>query len=113
MVMSYNQSIKSAPKMGTFRKRKVRGVQAELSGISPTISEQIDYFQTKLTRFSNIQTNKQTNKKKTDNLKVQRLYREYVYSVAVFQKYLTRLGELIIFEPLRENYHFSKPSWIF
>ena len=27
------------------------------------------------------------------------VYREYVYSVAVYQKYLTRLGELIIFEP--------------
>ena len=26
------------------------------------------------------------------------------------QKYLTRLGELIIFEPWRENYHFSQPS---
>ena len=35
------------------------------------------------------------------------IYREYVYSVAVYQKYLTRLGELIIFEPWRENYHFS------
>ena len=31
-------------------------------------------------------------------------YREYVhvYSVAVYQKYLTRLGELIIFEPWHE-----------
>ena len=28
--------------------------------------------------------------------------REYVYSVAVYQKYLTRLGELIIFEPWRK-----------
>ena len=27
------------------------------------------------------------------------LYREYVYSVAMYQQYLTRLGELIIFEP--------------
>ena len=26
--------------------------------------------------------------------------REYVYSVAVYQKYLTRLGELVIFEPI-------------
>ena len=25
--------------------------------------------------------------------------REYVYSVAVYQKYLTKLGQLIIFEP--------------
>ena len=39
----------------------------------------------------------------------QRPYREYVYSVAIYQKYLTRLGELIIFEPWRENYHFSQP----
>ena len=37
-------------------------------------------------------------------------YREYLYSAAVYQKYLTRLGELIIFEPCRENYHFSQPS---
>ena len=36
--------------------------------------------------------------------------REYVYSVPVYQKYLTGLGELIIFEPWRENYHFSQPS---
>ena len=39
--------------------------------------------------------------------------REYVDSVAVYQKHLTRLGELIIFEPWRENYHFSQPSYIF
>ena len=32
--------------------------------------------------------------------------REYVYSIAVYQKYLTRLEELITFEPWRENYHF-------
>ena len=36
-------------------------------------------------------------------------YREYVYSAVVYQKYLTRLRELIIFEPWRENYHFSQP----
>ena len=30
----------------------------------------------------------------------QLIYKEYVYSVAVCQKYLTRLGELIILEPL-------------
>ena len=36
-------------------------------------------------------------------------YREYIHSVDVYQKYLTRLGELIIFEPLRENYHFFQP----
>ena len=39
--------------------------------------------------------------------------REYVYSVAAYQKYLTRLGESIIFEPWRGNYHFSQSSWIF
>ena len=38
------------------------------------------------------------------------LKKEYVYSVAVYQKYLTRLGELIISEPWRENDHFSQPS---
>ena len=36
--------------------------------------------------------------------------REYVHSVVVYQKYLTRLRELIIFEPWRENYHFFQPS---
>ena len=40
----------------------------------------------------------------------QQMYREYVYSAVVYQKYLTRLRELIIFEPWRENYHFSQPS---
>ena len=39
--------------------------------------------------------------------------REYVYSVAVYQKYLTRLGELIIFEPWLENYHFPTELDIF
>ena len=38
---------------------------------------------------------------------------EYVHGVPVYQKYLTKLGELIIFEPWRENYHFSQPSLIF
>ena len=38
------------------------------------------------------------------------IYRKYVYSAVVYQKYLTRLRELIIFEPWRENYHFSQPS---
>ena len=37
-------------------------------------------------------------------------YREYVYSVAVYKEYLTRFGELIIFEPWLENYHFSQPN---
>ena len=30
--------------------------------------------------------------------------------LSLYQKYLTRLGELIIFEPWLENYHFSQPS---
>ena len=33
---------------------------------------------------------------------------QYVYSVAVYQKYLTRLGEMIIFSPRLENYQFSQ-----
>ena len=41
---------------------------------------------------------------------LEKINREYVYSVALYQKYLTWLGELIIFEPWRENYHFSQPS---
>ena len=45
-----------------------------------------------------------------NNALAQGVYREYVYGVAVYQKYLTRLGELIIFEPWRENYYFSQPS---
>ena len=36
--------------------------------------------------------------------------REYVYSAVVYQKYLTRLREMKIFEPWRENYHLSQPS---
>ena len=32
----------------------------------------------------------------------------YVHSV-VYQKYLTRLGEMIIFSPRPENYQFSQP----
>ena len=36
--------------------------------------------------------------------------REYVHSAVVYQKYLTRLRELIIFSPWRENYQFSQPS---
>ena len=39
-----------------------------------------------------------------------KVYREYLHSAVVYQKYLTRLRELIIFEPWRENYHFSQPS---
>ena len=44
------------------------------------------------------------------SLQAKGLHREYVYSAVVYQKYLTRLRELIIFEPWRENYHFSQPS---
>ena len=33
-----------------------------------------------------------------------------LYTTAVYQKYLTRLGELIIFEPWRENYNFCQAS---
>ena len=33
---------------------------------------------------------------------------EYVYSVAVYQKYLTRLGEMIIFSPTLKGYQFSQ-----
>ena len=43
-------------------------------------------------------------------LQVHVRYIEYVYSAVVYQKYLTRLKELIIFEPWRENYHFSQQS---
>ena len=35
--------------------------------------------------------------------------RIYVYSVLVYQKYLTRLGEMIIFSPRLENDQFSQP----
>ena len=45
-----------------------------------------------------------------DNIGVNR---EYVHSVAVYQKYLTRLGELILFQPWRENYHFHQQLDIF
>ena len=41
------------------------------------------------------------------------IYREYVYSVAVYRKNLTRLGELIILEPWRENYHFFQPAKLY
>ena len=39
--------------------------------------------------------------------------REYVYIVAVYQKYLTKLVGLIIFEPWRENYRFSLPKCVY
>ena len=35
--------------------------------------------------------------------------RIYVHSVVLYQKYLTRLGEMIIFSPRLENYQFFKP----
>ena len=36
--------------------------------------------------------------------------REYLHSVVVCEKYLTRLGELIIFEPWREKLSFLPTS---
>ena len=36
-------------------------------------------------------------------------YIEYVHGAVVYQKYLTRLGEMIIFSPRLENYQFSQP----
>ena len=48
----------------------------------------------------------------THKIRVHR-YREFVYSTVVYKKYLTRLRELIIFGPWRENYHFSQPSILF
>ena len=38
------------------------------------------------------------------------VHKEIVYNVDIYQKYLTRLGEVIIFEPWGENYHFFQPS---
>ena len=34
---------------------------------------------------------------------------EYVHSVVIYQRFLTRLGEMIIFSPRLENYQFSQP----
>ena len=34
---------------------------------------------------------------------------EYVHSAVVYQKYLTRLEEMIIFSPRLEKYQFSQP----
>ena len=36
-------------------------------------------------------------------------YIEYIHSVVVYQNYLTRLGEMIIFSLRLENYQFSQP----
>ena len=47
---------------------------------------------------------------KTQQIRWSKINREYVYSVAVYQKYLTRLGEMIIFSPRLENYQISQPS---
>ena len=38
------------------------------------------------------------------------VYIKNIYSVATYQTYLMRLGELIIFEPWREKYNFFQPS---
>ena len=59
-------------------------------------------------RFLRQQMAEQKEREMEETILRVRLYREYVYSVVVYQKYLTRLGELIIFEPWGENYHFSK-----
>ena len=37
-------------------------------------------------------------------------YIEFVHSIFIYQKYLTWLGEMIIFSPRLENYQFSQPS---
>ena len=39
-------------------------------------------------------------------------YIEYVHRVVVYQRYLTQLGEMIIFEPRLKNYPFSQLTWI-
>ena len=36
-------------------------------------------------------------------------YIDYVHSIVVYQKYLTRLEEMIIFSPRLENYQFPQP----
>ena len=38
---------------------------------------------------------------------------EYIHSVVVYEKYLTRLGEILIFSPRLENYQFSQHCKIF
>ena len=38
---------------------------------------------------------------------------QFRYSVVVYQKYLIRLGKMIIFSPRLENYQFSHPRLIF
>ena len=40
-------------------------------------------------------------------------YREYVYSVTVYQKYLTRLGDLIIFEPWLDIFIYDNTMYVF
>ena len=50
-------------------------------------------------RFLRQQMAEQKEREMEETILRVRLYREYVYSVVVYQKYLTRLGELIIFEP--------------
>ena len=34
---------------------------------------------------------------------------EYVHSAVVYEKYLTPLGEMIVFSPKLENYQFTQP----
>ena len=44
-----------------------------------------------------------------NSVPLERILLEYVHSFAVYQKYLTRSGEMIIFSPRLENYRFSQP----
>ena len=60
----------------------------------------------------NTRTEQDSNLKRPDKTSTMttKLNIEYVYSVAVYKKYLTRLRELIVFESWQENYHFYQPS---
>ena len=50
---------------------------------------------------------------KTQQIRRCKINRIRIYSAVVYQKYLTRLREMIIFSPRLENYQFSQPSQIF
>ena len=52
--------------------------------------------------------NNETQQTKLNKSDVERLI-EYVHGAVVYQKYLTRLKEIIIFSPRLENYQFSQP----
>ena len=47
---------------------------------------------------------------KTQQIICCKINRIRIHSAAVYKKYLTGLGEMIIFSPRRENYLFSQPS---